>query len=70
LPARRRACGRRRWLECAIGQAVKSAHMIENLAWAGNAPALRSPRQFAAIVKADLLLRGPVVKASAFIADD
>jgi hypothetical protein len=52
LPARRRACGRRRWLERAIGQAVKSAHVIENLAWAGNAPALRSPRQFAAIVKA------------------
>jgi tripartite-type tricarboxylate transporter receptor subunit TctC len=54
----------------AIGQAVNSAQVIENLAKTGNAPAFQSPAQFAAIVKADLLRWGPVVKASGFIADD
>jgi tripartite-type tricarboxylate transporter receptor subunit TctC len=57
-------------LSVAIGQAVTSPQMIENLARAGNAPAFQSPAQFAAIVKADLLRWGPVVKASGFIADD
>ncbi len=57
-------------LSVAIGQAVKSHQMIENLARAGNAPAFEQPAQFAAIVKADLLRWGPVVKASGFIADD
>jgi hypothetical protein len=37
---------------------------------AGNAPAFEQPAQFAAIIKADLLRRGRVVKASGFIADD
>jgi tripartite-type tricarboxylate transporter receptor subunit TctC len=57
-------------LSVAIGQAVMSPQMIENLARAGNAAAFQSPAQFAAIVKADLLRWGPVVKASGFIADD
>jgi tripartite-type tricarboxylate transporter receptor subunit TctC len=57
-------------LSAAIGQAVKSPKIIENLAQAGNAPAFQTPAQFAEIVKADLLRWGPVVKASGFIADD
>jgi tripartite-type tricarboxylate transporter receptor subunit TctC len=54
----------------AIGQALNSAQVIENLAKTGNAPAFQSPAQFAAMVKADLLRWGLVVKASGFIADD
>jgi tripartite-type tricarboxylate transporter receptor subunit TctC len=57
-------------LAAAIGRAVQSARMIENLARAGNAPALQSPAQFAATIKADFLRWGPVVKASGFVADD
>jgi tripartite-type tricarboxylate transporter receptor subunit TctC len=57
-------------LSAAIGQAVMSPQMIENLARAGNAPAFQSPAQFVATVKADLLRWAPVVKASGFIADD
>jgi tripartite-type tricarboxylate transporter receptor subunit TctC len=57
-------------LNAAIGRAVKSAPTIESLARAGNAPAFQSPAEFAAIVKADLLRWGPVVKASGFLADD
>jgi len=57
-------------LNAAIGQAVNSPRTIENLAKTGNAPAFEPPAQFAAIVKADLLRWGPVVKASGFIADD
>jgi tripartite-type tricarboxylate transporter receptor subunit TctC len=57
-------------LSAAIHQAVESPKMIENLARAGNAPAFEQPAQFAAIVRADLLRWGPVVKASGFIADD
>jgi len=57
-------------LNAAIGQAVKSPRTIENLAKAGNAPAFEPPAQFAAIVKADLLRWGPVVKESGFVADD
>jgi hypothetical protein len=37
---------------------------------AGNAPEFEQPAQLAAIVRADLLRWGPVVKASGFIADD
>jgi tripartite-type tricarboxylate transporter receptor subunit TctC len=57
-------------LSAAIGRAVMSLRMIENLARAGNAPAFQSPAQFVATVKADLLRWAPVVKASGFIADD
>jgi tripartite-type tricarboxylate transporter receptor subunit TctC len=57
-------------LNAAIGQAVNSSRTIESLAKAGNAPAFEQPAEFAAIVKADLLRWGPVVKASGFIADD
>jgi tripartite-type tricarboxylate transporter receptor subunit TctC len=57
-------------LSAAIGRAVASPRVIENLARAGNAPAFQSPAQFAAIVKADLQRWGPVVKASGFIAED
>jgi tripartite-type tricarboxylate transporter receptor subunit TctC len=57
-------------LSAAIRQAVEAPRMIENLAKAGNAPAFEQPAQFAAIVRADLLRWGPVVKTSGFIADD
>jgi tripartite-type tricarboxylate transporter receptor subunit TctC len=57
-------------LSAAIGRAVTSPRVIESLANAGNSAAFRSPAQFAAIVRADLLRWGPVVKASGFVADD
>ena len=57
-------------LAAAIGEAVNSAAMIESLARSGNIPALQSPTQFAATVKADLARWAPVVKASGFVAED
>jgi tripartite-type tricarboxylate transporter receptor subunit TctC len=57
-------------LSAALGQAVKSPQLIENLARVGNVPTFQTPTQFAATLKADLLRWGPVVKASGFVADD
>jgi tripartite-type tricarboxylate transporter receptor subunit TctC len=57
-------------LSAAIGEAVKSAPMVESLERVGNEPYFQSPAQFADIVKADLARWSPVVKASGFIADD
>ena len=57
-------------LNAAIGRAVLSAQVVENLTNSGNAPATASPAQFAATIKADLQRWGPVVKASGFVADD
>jgi len=57
-------------LNAAIGQAVSSAEVAENLIKTGNTPAITSHAQFAATIKADLQRWGPVVKASGFIADD
>jgi tripartite-type tricarboxylate transporter receptor subunit TctC len=54
----------------ALGQAVKSPQLIDNLAKVGNVTTFQTPAQFAATLKADLLRWGPVVKASGFIADD
>ena len=57
-------------LGAAIGEAVKSPAMIENLAKVGNEPRFQTPAEFAATVKADVARWGPVVKASGFIAED
>jgi tripartite-type tricarboxylate transporter receptor subunit TctC len=57
-------------LGAAIGDAVKSPEMIENLAKAGNEPNFQTPAEFAATVKADIIRWAPVVKASGFIAED
>jgi tripartite-type tricarboxylate transporter receptor subunit TctC len=57
-------------LSAAIGEAVKSPEMIENLARFGNEPKFQAPAQFAATVKADIARWAPVVKASGFIADE
>jgi tripartite-type tricarboxylate transporter receptor subunit TctC len=59
-----------RALNAAIGEAVKSPEMIENLARIGNEPKFQPPEQFAATVRADMERWGPVVKASGFVADD
>ena len=55
-------------LGAAIGEAVKSPQMAENLAKVGNEPAFQTPAEFAATVQADVARWGPVVKASGFIA--
>jgi tripartite-type tricarboxylate transporter receptor subunit TctC len=57
-------------LSAAIGDAVKSPQMIENLAKAGNEPAFQTPAEFAATVASDLARWQPVVKASGFVAED
>jgi tripartite-type tricarboxylate transporter receptor subunit TctC len=57
-------------LNAAIGEAVKSPDMVEQLAKLGNEPAFETPGQFAAMVRADLERWGPVVKASGFVAQD
>ena len=57
-------------LSSAIGEAVKSPQMIENLAKAGNEPAFQAPATFAATVASDLARWQPVVKASGFVAED
>jgi tripartite-type tricarboxylate transporter receptor subunit TctC len=57
-------------LSAAIGDAVKSSQMIENLAKVGNTTAFQSPQEFAATVKADIARWAPVVKASGFVAED
>jgi tripartite-type tricarboxylate transporter receptor subunit TctC len=59
-----------RTLSVAIGDAVGSPDMAEDLARFGNEPAFQSPEQFAATVRADLERWGPVVKASGFVAED
>jgi tripartite-type tricarboxylate transporter receptor subunit TctC len=57
-------------LNMAIGEAVRSVEMVENLAKMGNEPRFQLPDQFAATVKADLDRWGPVVKASGFVAEE
>jgi len=59
-----------RALNAAIGEAVKSREMIDNLAKLGNEPKFEPPDQFAASVRADMERWGPVVKASGFVAED
>jgi tripartite-type tricarboxylate transporter receptor subunit TctC len=57
-------------LSAAIGEASRSAQMVENLAKVGNEPAFQTPREFAATVKADIERWSPVVKASGFVAEE
>jgi len=57
-------------LSAAIGDAVKSPQMVENLARAGNEPTFQTPEEFAATVKADIARWNPIVKASGFVAED
>jgi tripartite-type tricarboxylate transporter receptor subunit TctC len=57
-------------LGAAIGAAVKSPQMIENLSQVGNEPWFQTPAEFAATVRADVARWGPVVKASGFVAED
>ena len=57
-------------LGAAIGEAVKSPQMIENLSKVGNEPSFLASAEFAAKVKADVARWGPVVKASGFVAED
>jgi tripartite-type tricarboxylate transporter receptor subunit TctC len=57
-------------LSAAMGEAVRSPQMIDNLAKVGNTTAFQSPQDFAATVKADIARWAPIVKASGFIAED
>jgi len=59
-----------RALNAAIGVALRSPEMMENLARSGNEPKFQSPEEFAATVRADLERWGPVVKASGFVAEE
>jgi tripartite-type tricarboxylate transporter receptor subunit TctC len=57
-------------LSTAVAEVVKSPQMVASLAKIGNEPAVQSPSEFAATVKADIARWGPVVKASGFVAED
>jgi tripartite-type tricarboxylate transporter receptor subunit TctC len=59
-----------RALNKAIGEAVRSPEMIDNLAKIGNEPRFQPPDEFAATVRADMERWGPVVKASGFVAEE
>jgi tripartite-type tricarboxylate transporter receptor subunit TctC len=59
-----------RALNAAIGEAVKSPEMIDNLAKIGNEPKFQPPDEFAAGVRAEMERWGPVVKASGFVAEE
>jgi len=57
-----------RALSAAIGEATRSATMIDNLAKFASEPLYQTPADFTEIIKADLKRWGPVVKASGFVA--
>jgi tripartite-type tricarboxylate transporter receptor subunit TctC len=57
-------------LGAAINEVARSAEFAESLAKFGNEPALQTPEEFAATVRADIARWGPVVKASGFVAVD
>jgi len=59
-----------RVLGAAINAAARSPAMAQSLARFGNEPAVATPEQFAAIVRADYDRWAPVVKASGFVAED
>lgn len=59
-----------RALSAALGAAVGSPEMIENLAKSGNEPMIAPPEAFAATVAGGLAKWGPIVKASGFVAED
>jgi tripartite-type tricarboxylate transporter receptor subunit TctC len=57
-------------LGAAINEVARSPDYAESLAKFGNEPALQTPEEFAATVRADVARWGPVVKASGFVAVD
>jgi tripartite-type tricarboxylate transporter receptor subunit TctC len=57
-----------RVLGLAINEVARLSDYAESLAKFGNEPALQTPDEFAATVRADLARWGPVVKASGFVA--
>jgi tripartite-type tricarboxylate transporter receptor subunit TctC len=57
-------------LGAAINAAARSSAMAQSLARFGNEPAIETPEQFAATVRADYARWGPVVKASGFVAEE
>jgi tripartite-type tricarboxylate transporter receptor subunit TctC len=59
-----------RVLGVAINEVARSPDYAESLAKFGNEPALQTPDEFAATVRADIARWGPVVKASGFVATD
>ena len=59
-----------RVLGLAINEVARSPDYAESLAKFGNEPALQTPEEFAATVRADIARWGPVVKASGFVAVD
>jgi tripartite-type tricarboxylate transporter receptor subunit TctC len=59
-----------RVLGAAINEVARSPDYAESLAKFGNEPALQTPEEFAATVRADIARWGPVVKASGFVATD
>ena len=59
-----------RVLGAAINEVARSPDYAESLAKFGNEPALQTPEEFAATVRADIARWGPVVKASGFVAVD
>jgi tripartite-type tricarboxylate transporter receptor subunit TctC len=54
----------------AINEVARSPDYAEALAKFGNEPALQTPEEFAATVRADIARWGPVMKASGFVATD
>jgi len=59
-----------RTLGAAINAVARSADFAESLAKFGNEPAIETPDEFAATVRADYARWAPVVKASGFVAED
>ncbi|HUI95135.1 MAG TPA: tripartite tricarboxylate transporter substrate-binding protein [Xanthobacteraceae bacterium] len=59
-----------RVLGAAINAAAKSTEMAQSLAKFGNEPAIETPDEFAATVRADYARWAPVVKASGFVAEE
>ena len=59
-----------RALGAAINAVARSPDFADSLAKFGNEPALQTPEEFAATVRADIARWGPVVKASGFVAVD
>jgi len=59
-----------RVLGAAINEVARSPDHAEALARFGNEPALQTPAEFAATVRADIARWSPVVKASGFVAVD
>jgi tripartite-type tricarboxylate transporter receptor subunit TctC len=53
-----------------MGEATRSAAMIDSLAKFASEPLFQTPPEFTETIKSDLTRWGPVVKASGFVAVD